>query len=122
MATETNFISNQGAAGRRVHLAVGEVATITFRDGVYWERGGVSISVFPDRTADGAEIGGGGTVEYEHSLSLDGPLWTADPASPFDKPRGVSESSRISRVRITPRTTTAIFEILSPVAFYAVYV
>ena len=115
MSTDTRFFSPQGVEGRRVFLASGEVAVCAYERPVYWERGGVSISVFPDTSAAFVDLDTDGTLTVEHSLSIDGDLWTSDLSSPYAASAEIREQGRHSRVRITAVDTSGNFELLGTV-------
>ena len=118
MATTTQFQTRQGLFGARVALDAGEAATVTFLRKVFWESGGVSVSLFPDTDADGTSAGASGELKYEHALHDEGDFWTEDLDSPYTASSDVtevSEEARVSRVRVTAVNGAGVFEILSPV-------
>lgn len=102
----TNFQSTQGLAGKTITVEVGEAAIVSFRTNVHWDRGGLSVQVFP---------GVGGTLAYEHSLEPSGDRWTADRESPFSEPAEITERARVTRLRITPNGAAGVAVVLSPV-------
>lgn len=108
MGAVTTFLSGQGLDGRDIELDADESAIISFLGGVYWDRGGVSVSVFPDTNASGEMV-------YEHSLTADGDDWTPQLGSPFKLPTEISEQARVTRIRVRAPVTAGKAQVLSPV-------